>query len=574
MKPSVVRRLSRLLLIQGILVVLVMAIFAALSVKSVSDELFGAMDNALALEGRSMEDKLSAGNVLLERLIYRNDNYSLLQSESDSARYFAAWELSEMLADSISYSADIDAAVIAESVNATVLLRGRDWNLPLATKEALGSFTLAQAERGAAKARWQLGHIGDETYVYKLYIWDHTAVGVYLTVERFMALPGRYLADEGIHLMLLDEEGRVWGTGEQGDVGQTIGEPFVEPGYLLKHSNSTALGETGFQLLGRISASAVWGMLRGTLLLLILLTAILAAFTLLMTVQLRREVIAPISELQEDLEQLGDGAQGRRVRESYPSREFEALSRTLNRQLDTIRHLRIASYEKQLALQETELRAIKLQIRPHFFLNAMTTISSLSQQGKTAEIKTYISALAKNIRYMFRSGLHTVPLSEEIAHVENYFEMQELKYPGCVFHSIELMPGCESWAVPQMLVHTIIENEYKYAVSVDQMLSILIQAEIVPDGDDSLLRLTIEDDGAGYPQEVLDAFSRSSAEMRESADGKRVGLWSLRKMLYLMYDREVLFRIENTEPHGCRNIFLLPERPLHEGEELPQVKID
>lgn len=574
MKPSVVRRLSRLLLIQGILVVLVLAAFAAFSAQSVSDALFGTMDNALALEGRSMEDKLSAGNVLLERLIYRNDNYSLLHSESDSDRYFAAWELNESLADQISSSVDVDAAVIAESVNGTVLLRGRDWNLPLAVKEALGSFTLAQAERGAAKARWQLGRIGETVYVYKLYIWDHTAVGVFLTVERFMAPQGHYLADEGIHLFLLDAEGRVWGVGEPGAGGQTIGERFAEGEGFLKRSSSLALGQTGFQLLGRVSSSAVLGMLRGTVLLMILLIAILTAFTLLMTVQLRRELIVPISELQQDLEQLGDGEQGRRVRENYPSREFEALSRTLNRQLDTIRHLRIASYEKQLALQETELRAVKLQIRPHFFLNAMTTISSLSQQGKTAEIKTYISALAKNIRYMFRSGLHTVPLSEEIAHVENYFEMQELKYPGCVFHSIELMPGCESWAVPQMLVHTIIENEYKYAVSVDQMLSILIQAEIVPDGDETMLRLTIEDDGAGYPPEVLDAFSRSSAELRESADGKRVGLWSLRKMLYLMYEREDLFRVENTEPHGCRNIFLLPARPLHEVEELPQVKID
>ena len=87
MKPSVVRRLTRLLLIQGVLIALVLAVFAVFSVQSVSDELFTTMDNALVLEARGMEDRLSAGNVLLERLIYRNDNYSLLQSESDSARY-------------------------------------------------------------------------------------------------------------------------------------------------------------------------------------------------------------------------------------------------------------------------------------------------------------------------------------------------------------------------------------------------------------------------------------------------------------------------------------------------------
>ena len=306
---------------------------------------------------------------------------------------------------------------------------------------------------------------------------------------------------------------------------------------------------------------------------LILLLAILIGFSIIMTGRLRREVIRPISQIEDDLEALGRNRLSH-VHESYDSREFETLSSTLNRQLDTIRNLRISSYEKQLALQETELRAVKLQIRPHFFLNAMTTISSLSQQGKNTEIGVYISALAKNIRYMFRTGLHTVALSEEITHVENYFDMQELKYPGCVFHAVELMPGCEDWAVPQMLVHTIVENEYKYAVSVDQMLSILIQAERVTEGEEELLRLTIEDDGAGYPAEVLEAFSVKSEEMTESADGKRVGLWSLRRMLFLMYERDDLFRIENIEPHGCRNIFLLPARPLHQVKEIPQVKID
>ena len=61
-----------------------------------------------------------------------------------------------------------------------------------------------------------------------------------------------------------------------------------------------------------------------------------------------------------------------------------------------------------------ELRSIKLQIRPHFFLNALTTISSLSRQKKFSEINNYITSLSKNIRYMFRAGFHTVSVKEEV----------------------------------------------------------------------------------------------------------------------------------------------------------------
>lgn len=145
--------------------------------------------------------------------------------------------------------------------------------------------------------------------------------------------------------------------------------------------------------------------------------------------------------------------------------------------------------------------------------------------------------------------------------------MQELKYPGCVFYSIEIDPEILNWPIPQMLIHTIIENEYKYAVSMDNVLTILIKAELfVIDGED-MLKIEIEDDGKGYPSDVLKAFELLEDEAGESVDGSRVGLWSLKRMLYLMYERKGLFKIKNIDPHGCKNIFLIPRKPVHEIKE-------
>ena len=104
---------------------------------------------------------------------------------------------------------------------------------------------------------------------------------------------------------------------------------------------------------------------------------------------------------------------------------------------------------------------------------------------------------------MFRAGLHTVSLQEEVTHVENYFEMQELKYPGCVFYYIDINPEVREWKIPQMIIHTIIENEYKYAVNINQMLTILIKASKADVNGEEMLYVEVEDDGAGYPKEVL-----------------------------------------------------------------------
>ena len=299
---------------------------------------------------------------------------------------------------------------------------------------------------------------------------------------------------------------------------------------------------------------------------------ILAGFSVFFINFLRREMLAPMGHMQRSMEQMQTGNREYRITKEFESSEFIVLKDTFNRLMDEIMKLKIQSYEKQIDLQETELKCMKLQIRPHFYLNAMTTISSLSQQGKNKEIEYYISALSKNIRYMFRAGLHTVSLQEEVTHVENYFEMQELKYPGCVFYYIDIDPEVREWKIPQMIIHTIIENEYKYAVNINQMLTILIKASKADVNGEEMLYLEVEDDGAGYPKEVLQFFENQ--ENTISKPGERVGLKSVKRMMELMYEREGLFTISNIEPHGCKNTFRIPAHAVQEMKEQKQIKMD
>ncbi|MGB4660832.1 MAG: sensor histidine kinase, partial [Mobilitalea sp.] len=211
---------------------------------------------------------------------------------------------------------------------------------------------------------------------------------------------------------------------------------------------------------------------------------------------------------------------------------------------------------------DMELKSIRLQLKPHFFLNALTTIASLSVQNKTEQIKIYIDALSKNVRYMFQAGFHTVSVKEEIKHVENYFEMQELKYPGCIFYLIDLPKDLEEWKIPQMLIHTFIENEYKYAISMDETLTILIKISRSSHQGEEMLLLEIEDDGKGYPEDVLDYMAGN--DKKPSEKGTRIGLWSIKRMMELMYEKQGLVVIENINPHGCLNRIFVPEKAVHE----------
>jgi sensor histidine kinase YesM len=107
-------------------------------------------------------------------------------------------------------------------------------------------------------------------------------------------------------------------------------------------------------------------------------------------------------------------------------------------------------------------------------------------------------------------------------------------------------------------VHTILENIYKHAVSVDKLTSILISAKTEDRGGEQMCHITIEDDGEGYPEEFLKQVE--SGDVRVQENGHGVGLWNMKKTLELMYKRDDLIEFTNKEPHGSSTNIWIPKR--------------
>ena len=68
--------------------------------------------NLLQLYGKELENKLENADMLLERLIYKNNDYDMLQSEKESERYYASIEIKKIIQEQITYDQYVDAVVI------------------------------------------------------------------------------------------------------------------------------------------------------------------------------------------------------------------------------------------------------------------------------------------------------------------------------------------------------------------------------------------------------------------------------------------------------------------------------
>lgn len=557
-EKSFLHTLNLMMRILLCLIAAVMVVFILASYNGAVGQQKIELQNYAEIYRSQIEGKISQATALLSELVYDNPDLDLLRSEQEAERQYAAVSLFNDMYSLMSVNQCPDYLVAVEAdQNTIVAVKGS--SVSLQEDEAIKAFAMECAQKGDIFWTWDVVPIEGKIFLYRALTKESRVVMTLLSTDTLLGtVPVEnleynsfFLADAAGNILdsvgVLAEE-RVGDTVEDLRAAHTLHQAELLSGELSLYACQDKLGF--FQ---QMSSYVV-------LLFLIILS--LLAFGLYYSKRVRVELLQPMEQMTREMEHIQQGQLDLRISTESDSVEFRTLVDAFNRLVDEIVNLKIQYYEKQLALLDTEQKYIRLQIKPHFFLNAMSTIVGLSRVGKNDEIATYIGALSKNIRYMFSSGLHTVPLQEEIRHVENYFAVQELRYPDGVLYFVDMDDEVRDWPVPQMLIHTLVENEYKYAVSPGRQTMVLIKLQKAQWQGEEMLLIQVEDDGKGFPAAVL--ASINGDEAAPAGDGTRVGLYSIRRLLELMYDRKGLFVLSNVEPHGAMNQVYIPAHPVNE----------
>ena len=565
-KRSFIRNLSIMLFMQFVLLT---ALFVALIVhmrNSAVTEMETAADNVLAIYRVNLENRIErADNILKNLTLSEETALEMIRSDKESDRYYAKKSIYTAMHAALLQDNAVDLLIVAENSYGGYMEStngdSSKWALPYETRKAVESFTWKLLGSGTRKNSWTIQEIAGEPFLYRAYMRNGHIVAAYISVQNFFS-SNTDPAISSLCLALTDSNGYVWKTIGSELKNIPLGQTMQALGNNWK-VNQLEIGDSSLYVTSYLNEYGITYTTQTSVLSVILIAIVALGCSAAIIFYTRRQIIKPMKDMTEKLHDMNGVTEGFQIQTSYGSQEFLVLRDTFNRMMRENVDLRLSAYKHHIEMQDSELRCIRLQLRPHFFLNAMTTISSLSMQGQNDSIKRYVEVLSKNIRYMFKSGMHTVPLSEEMQNVQYYYEMQELRYPGSVFYYGEYNKEDENWPIPQMLIHTVVENIYKHAVSVDNLITILVQVNKTEYKGQEMLCVSIEDDGEGYPEEILKLF-QTGEKPKPSEDGTHLGLWSLWEMLRIMYDRNDLMELKNAEPHGTRTIFYLPKEAINE----------
>jgi sensor histidine kinase YesM len=564
-KNSLVQRIIVYMIVLIALLVSILLVYSFTSYSILQNEVKKGAENFLQVYGTELRNRVRQMDGVLENLLVQNiSELQLLKSSEETKRFYASQDIHNYIQDVALSNDSVDFIVVADS-GYDICLDAASTTTTYWDRTAIREFTMEKTKEEDFLAEWNFIELNNKIYLYKMYVYNNRAVAAFTSTVHFLqTIPD---ADYGEQTFVIaDEMGIIqdyFGNEWQPEIkGLVVNQMDLQQGFIV----AFPIVNGQLQLYSLVKNASIWNQVRVNTLVLFAVIVFTILFGFLIIRYTVKEIVYPLNSMAAVMNRIDQGEYNSRIEEKFGTREFTHLRDSFNTLMDEILILKIQAYEKLIELKDAELKNIRLQLRPHFFLNAITTIMSLCSKGKKTQLKQYVDSLSKNIRYMFKARMHTVFVREEIQHVENYMEMQEFKYPNCIFHYVELPPELEEWNIPQMLIQTFIENEYKYAVSIDIPLTILIRISTEIYQDEKMLLIEIEDDGLGYPQDVI-AYMNGQGNKQED-DGNRVGLWSIKSMMELMYERRGLISLSNIQPHGCLNKIWVPDKPVNESQDV------
>jgi hypothetical protein len=181
-------------------------------------------------------------------------------------------------------------------------------------------------------------------------------------------------------------------------------------------------------------------------------------------------------------------------------------------------------------LVQSQMRALRMQLNPHFLFNTMNGISSLMRTDVSAA-DLMLEQLSRLLRITLDRGeAQFIALSDEMEFIEMYLAMQDRRYQGRVDQQIHIDPHLLDAIVPTMILQPIVENAYRHGLSRITVPGVL-RIEATSCGE--ILRLAVTNTGPGLTE--TPSSGHLSLSFNEANSRRGVGLSNVRERLEMHY---------------------------------------
>lgn len=263
---------------------------------------------------------------------------------------------------------------------------------------------------------------------------------------------------------------------------------------------------------------------------------------------IRQMIFNPLHQLIKGMKKLSLGILDVRLH-TNETIEFVFLANTFNNMAQQIKLLKIGMYEEQIRAQRMELKQLQAQINPHFYMNSLNIIYNFAALKDYDSVKKMSLHLADYFRFIMRINQDSIRLAEELKHIESYIEIQKFRFPNKLNCSYDIPERLKSVTLPALTLQPFIENAIIHGfVNRKEPFFIQLTGCIVFDGGYRFVSIVVEDNGVGFPNDVLEQLNGDG--VLPQAETSRLGILNVIQRLKLRYHGEADIVFDNKSARG------------------------
>jgi len=201
---------------------------------------------------------------------------------------------------------------------------------------------------------------------------------------------------------------------------------------------------------------------------------------------------------------------------------------------------------------EFNQRLLRAQMNPHFIFNALTSIQYYMLENDNKSAAKYLSSFSKLARSILNNSRNEyITIEEEIETIENYLNIQQLRYENKFDYEIELDENIDSedLLIPPMLTQPFIENSIKHGFKTMKHKGII---KIIFKKEKNKISISITDNGSG----LTDNNTSDHKSHATSITKERLNILNRNK------NKSISFKIidlkTTSEKNGIQAIFKIP----------------
>lgn len=288
----------------------------------------------------------------------------------------------------------------------------------------------------------------------------------------------------------------------------------------------------------------------------VILTAFAVALTMfIFLLDMYNKVIKPIQNFSLNLSNINDNTNLLDFQNSNIL-ELELANEQFKSLMCEIKKLKINIYEHELDKKRIQINFMQYQIRPHFYLNCLTTIYSMAQLEQYNDIEAMVLSTSKYLRYLFQTNKDFVKLEYELNHISDYLSIQALRYGLTFSYVCNVEENITQSLIPPLVLMTFVENTIKHCMSLEERLEINLSVKKQIKNEQEYICILIKDTGPGFPPEILEILN--THKILNNENGTSIGISNAIQRLSLLYDDNYELYFSNNENIGATVELIVP----------------